>query len=45
MSWKGGLVGLGLVLPLFGASLLGVLLLDRRALRRVPRLAGWFDVT
>jgi len=40
-----GLVALGLVLPLFGASLLAVLLLDRLVLRRIPWLAGWFDVT
>ena len=39
------LVGLGLALPLFGASRLVVLLLDRLVLRRVPRLAEWFDVT
>jgi uncharacterized iron-regulated membrane protein len=39
-----GLVALGLFLPLFGASLAVVLLLDRFVLRRVPALAAWFDV-
>lgn len=39
-----GLVVLGLLLPLFGASLVLLLLLDRLVLRRVPRLARWFDV-
>lgn len=38
-----GVLVLGLVLPLFGLSLLLVLLLDRLVIRRVPRLAGWFD--
>ena len=38
-----GLVGLGVLLPLFGLSLLAVLLLDQLVLRRVPALAGWFD--
>lgn len=38
-----GLVVLGLFLPLFGASLVVVLLLDQLVLRRVPRLATWFD--
>jgi uncharacterized iron-regulated membrane protein len=36
---------LGVVLPLFGVSLLAVLLLDQLVLRRVPALAGWFDTT
>jgi uncharacterized iron-regulated membrane protein len=35
-------VGLGVLLPFFGASLLVVLLLDQVVLRRVPALAGWF---
>lgn len=34
------LVALGIVLPLFGLSLLVVLLLDHLVIRRVPRLAG-----
>ncbi|WP_228943157.1 PepSY-associated TM helix domain-containing protein [Nocardioides sp. Leaf374] len=38
-----GLVALGIVLPLFGLSLLVVLALDQLVLRRVPALAGWFD--
>ena len=38
-----GLVALGVLLPLFGISLAVVLLLDQVVLRRVPRLAGWFD--
>ena len=36
--------GLGIFLPLFGASLLVVLLADRFLLRRMPALAHWFDV-
>ncbi len=40
-----GLVGLGLFLPLFGVSLLVVLLLDRLVLRRVPALSLWFDAS
>jgi uncharacterized iron-regulated membrane protein len=36
------LVALGIFLPLFGVSLLAVLLLDQLVLRRVPALAGWF---
>lgn len=40
-----GVVALGVLLPLFGLSLLVVLLLDQLLLRRVPALAGWFDVT
>lgn len=38
------LVALGAFLPLFGLSLLAVLLLDQLVLRRVPALGGWFDV-
>lgn len=38
-----GLVALGIVLPLFGLSVLVVLLLDRLVVRRVPAVAGWFD--
>ena len=37
------LVGLGIFLPLFGISLVVVLLLDQFILRRVPRLSAWFD--
>ncbi len=40
-----GVVALCLFLPVFGASLLLVLLLDRFVLRRVPRLAKAFNVT
>jgi len=40
-----GVVALGVLLPLFGLSLLVVLLLDQLVLRRVSALAGWFDVT
>jgi uncharacterized iron-regulated membrane protein len=40
-----GLVVLGLFLPLFGASLLVVLLLDQLVLRRVPALARFFATT
>ena len=39
-----GVVALGILLPLFGASLLLVLLADRFLLRRVPALTRWFDV-
>ena len=39
-----GIAALGVVLPLFGLSLLAVLVLDQVVLRRVPALAGWFDV-
>ena len=39
------LIALGLFLPLFGASLLLVLLLDQFVLRRVPRLRSTFAVT
>jgi uncharacterized iron-regulated membrane protein len=38
-----GLIALGVLLPLFGLSLLLVLLVDQLVLRRVPRLARWFD--
>ena len=38
-----GLMVLGVFLPLFGLSLLLVLLIDQLVLRRVPRLAAWFD--
>lgn len=37
------LVALGVFLPLFGLSLLVVLLLDQLVLRRVPALSRWFD--
>jgi uncharacterized iron-regulated membrane protein len=40
-----GLVALGVFLPLFGISLVVVLLLDRFVLRRVPALAGFFAVS
>ncbi len=40
-----GLVVLGVLLPVFGASLLLVLVLDQVVLRRVPALAHWFDRT
>lgn len=40
-----GIVGLGVFLPMFGLSLLVVLLLDQLVLRRVPALVGFFDVT
>lgn len=38
-----GLVALGIFLPLFGLSVLAILLLDQLVVRRVPALAGWFD--
>jgi uncharacterized iron-regulated membrane protein len=38
-----GLVALGLFLPLFGISLLAVLLVDQLVVRRLPGLATWFD--
>ena len=38
-----GLVALGVLLPLFGISVLAVLVLDQLVLRRVPALAAWFD--
>ncbi|MXG88180.1 PepSY-associated TM helix domain-containing protein [Nocardioides flavescens] len=38
-----GLVALGVFLPLFGISLVVVLLLDQLVLRRVPALSRWFD--
>ena len=37
------LVALGVLLPLFGLSLIVVLALDQLVLRRVPTLARWFD--
>ena len=37
------LVALGIFLPLFGLSLLVVLLLDQLVLRRVPALSRWFS--
>ncbi len=37
------LVALGLFLPVFGVSLVAVLLLDQLVLRRVPALSAWFD--
>jgi uncharacterized iron-regulated membrane protein len=37
------LVGLGIFLPMFGITLLVVLLLDQLVLRRVPRLKAAFD--
>lgn len=37
------LVALGLFLPLFGITLLAVLLLDQLVLRRIPALGRWFD--
>jgi uncharacterized iron-regulated membrane protein len=37
-----GLVALGVLLPLFGISLLVALVLDQLVLRRVPALSGWF---
>lgn len=40
-----GLVLLGVLLPVFGLSLLLVLALDQLVLRRVPRLAGWFSTS
>jgi uncharacterized iron-regulated membrane protein len=40
-----GLIALGAFLPLFGISLVVVLVLDQLVLRRVPALAAWFDAT
>ncbi|QIG42818.1 PepSY domain-containing protein [Nocardioides anomalus] len=40
-----GLVTLGVFLPLFGISLVVVLLLDQLVLRRVPALSAWFGTT
>jgi uncharacterized iron-regulated membrane protein len=40
-----GIVALGVFLPLFGASLLAVLLLDQLVLRRVPALGRFFATT
>ncbi|WP_354437863.1 PepSY domain-containing protein [Marmoricola sp. OAE513] len=39
----GGLVVLGVLLPLFGVTLVAVLLLDQLVLRRVPALRAAFD--
>jgi uncharacterized iron-regulated membrane protein len=39
------LVALGVFLPLFGLSLLIVLILDQLVIRRVPRLGAWFNTT
>jgi uncharacterized iron-regulated membrane protein len=39
------LVALGILLPLFGLSLLVVLVLDQVVLRRIPALSRWFAVT
>lgn len=38
-----GVAVLGVFLPLFGLSVLIILLIDQLVLRRVPRLAGWFN--
>jgi uncharacterized iron-regulated membrane protein len=38
------LVALGVLLPLFGASLVLVLVADHLVLRRVPALSRWFGV-
>jgi uncharacterized iron-regulated membrane protein len=38
------LVALGLFLPLFGISLVVILLVDQLVLRRMPRLANYFNV-
>ncbi len=40
-----GIMGLGVLLPFFGISLVVLLLLDHLVIRRVPALAGWFDST
>jgi uncharacterized iron-regulated membrane protein len=40
-----GLLALGVFLPLFGVSLVVVLLLDLLVIRRVPRLAEFFGTT
>lgn len=39
------LVALGVFLPLFGLSLLVVLLLDQLVIRRAPRLSAWFNTS
>lgn len=45
-SWlTAGLVVVGVLLPLFGLSLVVVLALDRLVLRRVPALSAYFDVS
>jgi uncharacterized iron-regulated membrane protein len=38
-----GLIALGVLLPLFGLSLLAVLALDQLVVRRVPALTEWFS--
>ncbi len=44
--WLAGLlVVLGVLLPVFGVSLVVVLVLDQLVLRRVPALGRWFGVT
>jgi uncharacterized iron-regulated membrane protein len=40
-----GLVGLGVLLPFFGLTLLVVLVLDQLVVRRVPALTRWFGAT
>lgn len=40
-----GLIALGIFLPLFGLSLLLVLVFDQLVLRRVPAMGEWFNVT
>ena len=40
-----GMLALAVFLPLFGISLVVVLLLDQLVLRRVPALSRWFNVT
>jgi uncharacterized iron-regulated membrane protein len=37
-----GLVGLGVLLPLFGASLIAIFALDQLVVRRIPALTQWF---
>jgi uncharacterized iron-regulated membrane protein len=39
-----GVIALGVFLPVFGASLLMILLVDQLLLRRAPVLSRWFDV-
>ena len=40
-----GAVALGVLLPLFGLSLLVALVLDQLVLRRIPALTGWFGAS
>lgn len=40
-----GLIALGVFLPLFGLSLLVVLVFDQLVLRRVPAVGAWFNVS